>query len=129
MRAISGWLVCHACYLLIMVTAALPLQAQRGPLRGFDAYVAQAVRDWQVPGLAVAVIKGDSVVYARGFGVRWLGDTASVDRNTLFAAASTTKAFTATALAMLVDEGKVRWDDPVIKHVPEFQLSDAYVTR
>jgi len=114
--------------------AGSPLAAQRPaalprPLRGLDAYVTAALRVWDVPGLAVAVVKDDSVVLARGFGVRRMGDTARVTERTLFAIASCTKAFTAAALAMLVDSGKIAWDDPVSKHLTGFQLSDPYVTR
>jgi CubicO group peptidase (beta-lactamase class C family) len=109
----------------LLVLAAVPhAAAQRGPLRGLDAYVEQARVDWHVPGLAVAVVKDDSVVYLRGFGTRTVGRDEPVDAHTSFAIASTTKAFTATALAMLVDEGKVRWDDPVSLHVPGFQPAD-----
>ena len=120
--------------LLVAVLAAAPLAAQRPatlprPLRGLDVYVTAALRTWDVPGLAVAVVKDDSVVWARGFGVRRLGDTARVTERTLFAIASCTKAFTATALAMLVDSGKLSWDDPVAKYLPAFQLFDPYVTR
>ena len=111
----------------VLLLAALPLasssaSAQRGPLRGLDAYAEQAMRDWNVPGMALAVVKDDSVVYMRGFGVRELGRPEPVDAHTSFAIASTTKAFTATAVAMLVDEGKVRWDDPVSRHVPGFSI-------
>ena len=120
--------------LLAAILVASPLAAQRPaalprPLRGFDAYVVAALRDWDVPGLSVAVVKDDSVVLARGFGVRHMGDTARVTERTLFAIASCTKAFTAAALAMLVDSGKVAWDDPVSKYLTGFQLSDPYVTR
>ncbi|HEU4884583.1 MAG TPA: serine hydrolase [Longimicrobium sp.] len=100
------------------------VQAQAGPLEGLEAYVEQGMRDWQVPGLALAIVKDDSVVFARGFGTRTLGRDEPVDEHTSFAIASTTKAFTATAIAMLVDEGKVRWDDPVSMHVPGFQLAN-----
>ena len=108
-----------------LLLAAQTAQAQGGPLRGLDAYVEQAMRDWNVPGMAIAVVKDDSVVYARGFGVRTLGRPERVDEHTSFAIASTTKAFTATAVGMLVDEGKVRWDDPVSRHVPGFHLMAA----
>ena len=99
------------------------------PLAGFDAYIATAVKAWEVPGLSIAVVKGDSIVLARGFGVRTLGSPERVDEHTRFAIGSTTKAMTTAAVAMLVDEGKVRWEDPVTKHVPGFQLYDPYVTR
>ncbi len=107
----------------VAVLLATSVGAQRGPLRGLDAYAEDAMRDWNVPGMAVAVVKDDSVVYMRGFGVRELGRPERVDAHTSFAIASTTKAFTATAVAMLVDEGKVRWDDPVSRHVPGFSVA------
>ena len=79
---------------------------------------------WQLPGLAVAVVKDDRVVYLKGLGVRVAGESAPVTPDTLFQIASTSKAFTTTAMAMLVDEKKMSWDDPVRKHLPYFQLSD-----
>lgn len=97
--------------------------------KGFDEYIGQVVRDWKVPGLAIAVVKGDAVGFAKGYGVRKLGESAPIDERTLFAIGSCSKAFTATALAMLVDDGKISWDDPVIKHLRDFQLSDPYATR
>jgi CubicO group peptidase (beta-lactamase class C family) len=114
-----------AAALLAIPTTVVDVKAQQGALEGLEAYVEQGMRDWRVPGLALAVVKDDSVVLARGFGTRTLGRDEPVDEHTSFAIASTTKAFTATAVAMLVDEGKVRWDDPVSMHVPGFQLADA----
>lgn len=94
-----------------------------------DAYVAQAVKDWQAPGLAIAVVKDGRVVFEKGYGVREISKPAPFDTTTLSAIASTTKAMTAVAMGMLVDEGKVKWDDPVTKYLPSFQLYDPYVTR
>ena len=116
-------IVRSAATLAAVLLAVSPADAQRGPLRGMDAYVEQAMRDWHVPGMALAVVKDDSVVYMRGFGTRTLGRDEPVDEHTSFAIASTTKAFTATAVAMLVDEGKVRWDDPVSRHIPGFAIA------
>jgi CubicO group peptidase (beta-lactamase class C family) len=99
------------------------------PLAGLPVYVERAMRDWEVPGLAIAIVKDDSVVFARGFGVREVGRPEPVDVNTVFLGASTTKAFTAAAMAMLVDSGLVRWDAPVTTYLPGFQVADAYVTR
>ena len=113
----------------LTLSTARPAVAQKRPLSGFDAYVAKAVRDWHVPGLAIAIVKDDSVVFAKGYGVRTIGKPDRVDTHTMFANASTTKAFTAMALAMLVDNGKVHWDDPVTKYLPTFQMYDPYVTR
>ena len=94
-----------------------------------DAYVAKAVRDWKVPGLAIAVVKDDAVVLAKGYGLRELGRPEPVDADTRFAIGSTTKAMTAVALGMLVDDGKVKWDERVTTYLPGFQLADPYVTR
>lgn len=114
---------------LALLVAGLPrVAAQSAPLSGLDAYVEAAMKDWEVPGLALAVVRGDSVLYARGYGVADLGTGARVDENTLFAIASTSKAFTVAALAMLVDDGKLRWDDPVTRHLPDFALADPWVT-
>ncbi|OLC08642.1 MAG: hypothetical protein AUH42_00970 [Gemmatimonadetes bacterium 13_1_40CM_70_11] len=98
-------------------------------LRDLAAYTGQAVTAWGIPGLALAVVKDDSIVFAQGFGVRKLGDAAPVTPRTLFAIGSCTKAFTAAALAMLVDSGKLAWDDPVTQYLKGFQLYDPYVTR
>ncbi len=95
----------------------------------FDRYVAQALAQWKTTGLAVTVVKDGRVVFAKGYGVRESGKPAPVDTSTLFAIASTTKAMTAAAIGMLVDEGKVSWDDPVTKHIPGFQVQDPWVTR
>ena len=114
---------------LVTQSAAARAQARPDPLAGLDAYIEQAMRDWQVPGLAIAVVKDDSVVYAKGFGVRELGRPERVDENTVFAVASNTKAVTATALGLLVSEGKLSWNDPATKHLPGFQTYDAYTTR
>lgn len=86
--------------------------------------IAEAVRKaWKTPGIAIAIVNGDDV-YTQGYGVRELGKDDPVTPNTLFAIASTTKAFTTTAMAMLVDEGKMSWDDHPRKYIPFFKLSD-----
>jgi CubicO group peptidase (beta-lactamase class C family) len=108
---------------------ASPALAQEAPLMEFDEYVNKALKEWGVPGVAIAVVKNDKVVLARGYGVRKLGDPTPVDEKTLFAIGSSSKAFTAAAIAMLVDEGKLKWDDPVTKYLPGFQLYDPYATR
>ena len=77
----------------------------------------------------MAVVQDGKVLFVRGYGQRKLGGDAAVDAQTVFHIASVSKTFTATAIAILVDEGKLAWDDPVIKYVPEFQLSDPYRTR
>jgi len=103
--------------------------SQAGTLAGFDAYVAKAVQDWRTPGLAIAVVKDGQVVFTKGYGVRELGKPQPADTHTLFAIGSTTKAMTAALVGMLVDEKKLGWDDPVVKHLPWFQVKDPYLTR
>ncbi len=103
--------------------AALP-QA----LDGFDAHVEAVRAEFEVPGLAVAIVKDGVVVLERGYGVRELGKPAQVDAHTLFAIASNTKAFTSASLSILADEGKLKMDDRVIDHLPWFRMSDPYVT-
>ncbi|MEZ4586330.1 MAG: serine hydrolase [Gemmatimonadales bacterium] len=115
--------------LAVLAVAAVSAQAQRAPLAGFDASVERALKTLEHPGVALAVVQGDSVVYAKGFGVRRLGDPTPVDAHTLFAIGSSSKAFTGLAVAMLVDEGKVEWDAPLARYLPELQLSEPYVSR
>jgi CubicO group peptidase (beta-lactamase class C family) len=99
------------------------------PLAALDAYVGRAMREFGVPGMAVAVVKDGEVLLARGYGVRRAGEPAAVDADTLFGIASNTKAFTCAALSILVEEGRLGWDDPVTKHLPAFQMHDPWVTR
>lgn len=105
--------------------------ASQGPvqqLAALDAYIAKARDDWKVPGLAVAIVQGDKVLLSKGYGVLQSGATNAVDEHTLFAIASNSKAFTSAALAMLVDEGKLRWDDRVSQHLPWFRLRDPWAS-
>jgi CubicO group peptidase (beta-lactamase class C family) len=94
-----------------------------------DVVTEKARKTFDVPGIAVAVVKDGQMVFAKGFGVRKLGEPAPVTANTLFGIASNTKAFTAASLAMLIDEGKLHWTDRVIDYLPSFQMADPYVTR
>lgn len=94
-----------------------------------DAYIESGMNDWQIPGLAIAVVKDGAIAYAKGFGVRKLGESQTVDEHTLFGIASLTKAFTTAALGLLVDDGRIDWDDPVTDYLHDFQLSDPWVTR
>ena len=88
-----------------------------------------AIAEARIPGLALLVVKGDSLLIRRGYGVRRIGTAEPVDAYTQFQVASLTKAVTATAMALLVDEGKVAWDDPIQKHLPDFRLADEWVSR
>lgn len=104
-------------------------QASAGSLDGLDAYVQKVMAQWQVPGLAIAVVQDGKVVLAKGYGVRELGKPDKVDADTLFDIASNTKAFTAAALGTLVASGKLTWDARVVDHVKQFRLSDPYITQ
>jgi CubicO group peptidase (beta-lactamase class C family) len=114
----------------LLVATPMPLVAQAKPdWAAFDKYVAQAAADWRIPALAIAVVKDDSVVFAKGYGVLQTGTTQPANEHTRFAIGSTTKAMTSASIAMLVDDGKLKLDDPVTKYIPELQLSDPWVTR
>jgi len=104
-------------------------QSVQKQVKQLDTYIQNAIEVWDPPGLAVAVVKDGKVVFTKGYGTRTIGKNLPVDEHTLFVCASTTKAFTAAGLAMLVDDGKIVWSDHVIDYLPEFQLSDPYVTR
>ena len=101
----------------------------QAPGADFDEYVNKALKDWGAPGAAIAIVKDDRIVYAKGFGVRELGKPEPIDQNTLFAIGSSSKAFTAASIAILVDQAKLKWDDPATKYLPGFQLFDPYSTR
>ncbi|MGH7783135.1 MAG: serine hydrolase domain-containing protein, partial [Candidatus Binatia bacterium] len=115
--------------LIAISVSSITTLAQNAPFPGFDEYVNKAMKDWDVPGMAIAIVKDDKVLYAQGFGLREVGKTAPVDEHTIFAIGSSSKAFTATSIAMLVDDKKLKWDDHVSEYLPKFQLFDPYVTR
>ncbi|MGC6457548.1 MAG: serine hydrolase [Akkermansiaceae bacterium] len=121
-RIIFLFLVPHG-----LAFAKTPLELK---LATIDVYAEKAHKDWEIPGMAVAIVKDDKVVFAKGYGIRKLGGKETVDKNTLFAIASNSKAFTTAALAILIDEGKIGgWDDRVSEYLPDFQLYDPYVTE
>lgn len=97
--------------------------------RAIDDAVRHARRTWNVPGVAVVIVRDDRVIYLQGHGVRAAGTNEAVTPDTLFALSSCSKAFTTAAMAMLVEEGKLSWDDPVRKHLPWFRLADPQVER
>jgi CubicO group peptidase (beta-lactamase class C family) len=105
---------------------------QRTPAERFpaelDRYIAQVLTDWRIPGLAVAIVRNDSTLVAKGYGVRRLGRPDPVDEHTVFDIASLAKSFTAMAAAVLVDRGKLRWDDPVRRHLPDLVLPSEELT-
>jgi CubicO group peptidase (beta-lactamase class C family) len=112
---------------LLMLTAQAG--AQQGPPADLDEYVGRSMKTFEVPGMAVAIVKDGKVVRLKGYGVKKLGENAPVDENTLFGIGSNTKAFTAAALATLVDDGKISWDDPVYERLKGFEMYDPYVSK
>ena len=124
-----SWRITGLLTFVLLLLAGPPARAQQAPLAGLDDYVTSAMKDWGVPGLAIAVVKDDRIVLAKGYGVRELGKPEAVGERTLFAIGSSSKAFTAAAMAMLVDEKKLSWDAPATQFLPGFQLYDPYVTR
>ena len=95
-----------------------------------DGYIENARSEWGIPGVAVAIVKDNTVIYCKGFGYQNINDQSkSVDENTIFNIASNTKAFTTASIGMLVQEGKLSWDSKVHDLMPEFELYDPEVTR
>ncbi|HXJ89265.1 MAG TPA: serine hydrolase [Candidatus Binatia bacterium] len=99
------------------------------PPADLNAYVARSMKTFDVPGMAVALVKDGKIVFAKGYGVRKLGDPTPVDEFTMFAIGSNTKAFTTAALATLIDQGKLSWDDRVYERLPGFVMYDPYVSH
>ena len=113
-----------ACGPTLAATARSPISPT-----DIDRLVTRSMSAFEVPGIAVGIVKDGKLVFAKGYGVRELGQPAAVDPDTQFAIGSNTKAFTTAALAILVDAGKLRWDDKVIDYLPDFRMTDPYVTR
>jgi CubicO group peptidase (beta-lactamase class C family) len=117
-------------FLLPLLTLLLTSFAvSQSNVEAFDKYVETARKQWGVPGLSIVVVQDGKVLLAKGYGVREFGKSDPVTAETLFGAMSTTKAMTVAALAILVDEGKVNWDDKVVKYLPDFRVGDPYVTN
>lgn len=119
------WLFATCSFL---ISSFLILHAQNLP-DNFDSWIENGRQDWSIPGMAVGIVKDGEVVYAKGFGVKQLGKIDKVDANTIFSIASVSKNITAAALGILVDRGKIDWDDKIVKHIPWFQLNDPWVTQ
>jgi CubicO group peptidase (beta-lactamase class C family) len=114
---------------LLCIILSFPLYSQSINTGEIDSVATLALKTFNVPGMAVAVIKDGKVIHSMGYGVRSIKTNQPVDEFTLFGIASNTKAFTAAALGMLADEKKLDWDDRVINYIPEFTMYDPYVTR
>ncbi len=115
--------------LLTSLFLVADISAGQRPPKDLDAFVEQVRRDFEVPGIGLAIVKDGAIVVAKGYGLADREQSTPVDAHTIFAIASNTKAFTSTALGILVEDGKLKWDDPVVNYLPWFMLSDPYVTR
>ena len=113
----------------ILLGAGTYAQNNTPDLSTLDAYIADAIQKFDQPGLAVGIVKDGALLYSNGFGKLDLAKPEPVDANSIFFIASMSKAFTACAVGLLVDDGKVDWNDPVVKHLPWFSTPDAYVTE
>lgn len=118
-------------FLLVLFFALPAVQAQENPHLpdNFDRWIESGMQQWDIPGMAVGIVKDGEVVHTRGYGVLKLGESARVNEDSQFGIASVSKHMTATSLAILVDEGKLSWDDPVQKHMPWFKLSDSWASE
>lgn len=117
--------------LLMILFISLGLSAQKNidkKLKELDAYYEQAIADWEVPGMAVAIVKDGEIIFSKGYGTINVNTGEAADDNSLFAIASNSKAFTSAALAMLIDEGKMSWNDRVRDYLPWFELYDPFVS-
>jgi CubicO group peptidase (beta-lactamase class C family) len=117
--------------LLIILFSSLFIlvNAQNVDLEKLDAYFGKASKDWGIPGMSVGIVKDGEIVFSKGYGVLEVGKPEKPDGNTLYAIASNSKAFTSSIIAMLVQEGKLKWDDKVRKYLPWFELYDPNVSR
>ena len=124
---IRSW-VLVACFMLPVLLAFSQVKEEGIPLKGFTEFAKKVMAGWGVPGMAVGVVKDGKVVYMKSFGYRDLEKQLPVTPKTLFAIGSSTKAFTAMAVGMLVDDGKLDLDTPLIEYMPDFRLEDDYAT-
>ena len=113
----------------ILIFPLAPLHAVEFDAKAIDALAEKALKDFETPGLAIAIVKDDKVLLVKGYGVREVGGKEPVTENTLFAIASCSKAFTAGSVASLIDEGKMKWDDRLSQHLTGFRLADPLADR
>ncbi len=118
-----------ALSIVLLFSTSIFSQNKKGiDFKELDTYLEKAFADWKIPGMAIAVVQGDSIAFAKGYGIKEFGKKGKVDSKTLFSVASNTKAFTSGALSQLVEAGKISWDDKVIDYLPWFKMYNNYVT-
>ena len=114
---------------LLVPGQSAPAVSEKDPISNLDAFISKALKEYQVPGAAVAVVQNGKTVLLKGYGVRDVTKAGAVDENTIFQLASVTKTLTGAAAATVVDEGKLDWDTPIFNYLPEFVGYDPYMTR
>ena len=116
-------------FLAILFVSIAAFAQTKEQINHLDAYFQKSLDEWQVPGMAIAIVNSDSLVFSKGYGFSNIDKKTKVDGNTLFAVASNSKAFTASAIAILVEEGKLNWTDKVVDYLPYFKMYDYYTTQ
>lgn len=119
--------VSKLCLFFLASMFVVSVSAQELPAN-LEEWIESGRQDWNIPGMAVGIVKDGKVVYAQGFGEKQLGKPDKVDANTIFSIASVSKNITSAALGILVDEGKIAWEDKIVQHIPWFQFKDAWIT-
>ena len=115
--------------IILLISFAMSVSAAGNQQNDLDDAMQKAMSEWQVPGLALVVVKGNETIYMKGYGTSIVGKDLKIDEKTFLQIASNSKTFTAYLLGMLVDDGTLRWDDPIKKYIPELDLADPYVTE
>lgn len=130
-RTTSGVLTLATLLLALGSHPPVAAQAAAIPPRfaAFDAFIARSLKDYRVPGAAVAVVENGRIVFVKGYGVSDIAKATKVDGNTVFQIASLSKAFAGVAAAVMVDKGGLKWDTPIVTYLPQFAAYDPYVTR
>ena len=116
-------------FFVFLLLGCITSKSQNIDFEKLDSYFEQTAKDWGIPGMSVGIVKDGEIVFSKGYGVLEIGKTEKPDGNTLYAIASNSKAFTSAIIAMLVQEGKLNWDDKVQKYLPWFELYDSYASR
>jgi len=119
--------IASVCFLGNLYAAELEHLTQT--ITTFEKYAAKAMKDWEVPGMAIAIVKDDKIVYAEGFGIKEMGSPDKIDPHTIFQIGSISKSFTAALVGMEIDNKHLKWDDSVVNHLPDFRMNDPWVTR
>lgn len=120
----------QSLFVMLFITILVnPVYTDDPRLDDYDAFIHTVIEDWKAPGMAVAIVKDGELIYGKGFGYRNIENKQPITAQSLFGIASTSKAFTTTAIAMLVQDGLLEWDKPVRDYLPDFRMSDPYITE